>query len=746
MVKKGTVLGIALALVNAGHAQDQTPVNEAGPKKRSSIVEEVLVTATKREADLRDIPLSIDAFTGDALRDIGADSVESIARFSSGVSVSPGLDPEAAQVIIRGVSTDTFFTFFTRTFGLFYEDVSLVNPSILGPQPNVDPFDMRTVEILKGPQGTLFGGSALAGAIRYVPNKPDMEDSYGKIAAQVGDHARSESQSHRYDLMWNQPLTDNLGVRVVGSKSDRPGYVKDLRSGKDDINSSDASQFRGIVTWDASDSLSFTLNYFRRDTHQDDGAFANNDQRPEHSERYFPDVVDSTTEILVGSVDWALEPFSIKAIVSNMDKEYPQRLDYSQFIGTSTVGLGLYGDTFIESSQPTAELRLVSNEPTESDWWIFDGWSYVAGYFYVFSDQFLELNLGTAQTGNLLQIQGNVDAKENALFFDLTRTLGERWEFGFGGRYFKQSTEAVMTTGVTAVDSLVTGSPLDILEPILTSLPVGTEVELSRRDGKISETVFNPKFTLQWRFTDQVSFFTSAVRGFRYAGANQNPTLDPNVPLFFESDDIWNYEIGTRTEWFDGALQLDLTAFLLKWTDLQVQQRDYTGAFAYTDNVGGAENKGLEFAMNMLLPGGFATKLNLSYVDARTTTFFDDFQGPAPEGTELPGTSPFSGSLLLLWMGETGPAQTTATLSYTYQNRNYNNLPHTYEHPALGLLGASVNMRFYKLPGEPAISLVGNNLTNEFEPGVVFDTPNTGGILTIFNPPRSVTLGVEFSL
>ena len=149
--------------------------------RRSSLVEEIVVTATKRETDLRDIPLSIDAFTGESLREIGAVDVESIARFSPGVSVSPGLDPEAAQVIIRGVSTDTFFTFFTRTFGMFYEDVSMVNPSILGPQPNVDPFDMKTVEILKGPQGTLFGGSALAGAIRYVPNKPDFEEIYGQI-------------------------------------------------------------------------------------------------------------------------------------------------------------------------------------------------------------------------------------------------------------------------------------------------------------------------------------------------------------------------------------------------------------------------------------------------------------------------------------------------------------------------------------------------------------------------------------
>jgi outer membrane receptor protein involved in Fe transport len=133
-------------------------------------------------------------------------------------------------------------------------------------------------------------------------------------------------------------------------------------------------------------------------------------------------------------------------------------------------------------------------------------------------------------------------------------------------------------------------------------------------------------------------------------------------------------------------------------------------------------------------------------VDAQTTEFFDDFQGPAPAGTELPGSSPVSGSALLLWAYPLADGQFSATLSYTYQNRNYNNLAHTYEHPPLELLGASANLSMPSWPGAPVFSLIGSNLTNEFKPAVVFDTPNTGGILSIFNPPRSFRLGVEFTI
>jgi len=623
--------------------------------------------------------------------------------------------------------------------------VSLVNPSILGPQPNLDPFDMK-VEMLKGPQGTLFGGSALSGAVRYVPNRPDYEAAYGKVAAGIGSQARSSDLSHRYDGMANLPLGDSLALRVVGSRNTRPGYINDLRSGEKDINRSESSQLRGLLSWRASDRLEFRFNALRRKTHQDNGAFASTTERPEHANRFLPDTLSSTTDSFSLTTDYDIDFASVVMILSKLNKRYPQRLDYSQFFGTSTAGVGTYGDTGVRSAQPSAELRLVSSQRSESDYWLLRDWDYVAGYFFVYSDQFLDLNIGTLASGDALRLRGDVDAKENAVFFDLTRHLGERWELGFGGRLFRQSTVADIGTTVTAAAGFIENSALaDLLLPVSQALRDQGGIDAGRDVGKIGKTVFNPKLTALFHYTDDITLFASAVKGFRYAGANLNPTRDPNVPLFFKSDNIWNYETGVRTRWFGGALQADLTLYQLEWTDLQVQQREYTGAFAYSTNVGGARNRGVELGIDLLLPAGFAVKLAGSYVDARTTTFFDDFQGPAPAGTELPGSSPLSGSALLLWSRPIGTAQLTSTGSYTYQNRNFNNLPHTYRHPALAQLGASASLSLPTLPGRPVINLVGNNLTNEFKPGVVFDTPNTGGILTIINPPRSIMLGIELS-
>ena len=163
----------------------------------------------------------------------------------------------------------------------------------------------------------------------------------------------------------------------------------------------------------------------------------------------------------------------LSLILSQLDKDYPQRIDYSQFFGTSQVGLGLYGDTTIYSSQPSAELRLVSADPVESDWWLLNGWDYVVGLFYIESDQYLSLDLGTELTGNILQLKGDVYAEEKAFFFDLKRKFGDRWEFGFGGRYFEQSTVADISTMADPVSGLSATNPLvALLTPIINALPV----------------------------------------------------------------------------------------------------------------------------------------------------------------------------------------------------------------------------------------------------------------------------------
>lgn len=124
-------------------------------------------------------------------------------------------------------------------------------------------------------------------------------ESDGRFAAGVGTQARCDDLSRRCDGLWNQLLGEDLALRVVASRNERPGDVRDLRSGQDDINSSDATQLRGLLSWRATDEIELRLSALRRKKNQDDGSFANNDQRPEHSQRYVPDTLSSTTDNLL---------------------------------------------------------------------------------------------------------------------------------------------------------------------------------------------------------------------------------------------------------------------------------------------------------------------------------------------------------------------------------------------------------------------------------------------------------------
>lgn len=686
--------------------------------------------AEERRSPLRYVPLSVDSFSGERLRSVGGTDLQSALRFSPGVTVSPGMTGDSQQVIFRGVSTDTQASFATRTFGLIYDDVSLVNPTVPGGQPNLDPFDMAAVQVLKGPQGALFGPSALAGAVRYVPQFADYEAAYGTISGGVGSLARSGDMTEDYTAMWNQPFGESFAIRAVASRRDEAGYLRDIRNDRDNVNSSRTDQIRLLAGWRVTEDLELRLNGFRREYRLDDGTFADNTQRPTNSRRFVPEFVDS--EISVGSLtaEWAFEPFSLRLTGSYLDKDFEQILDVSTFSGSAMAGAGTYASLPGNSRQPGAELSLLSQRPTQSELAILDGWEYVAGYAYTRSDQAFALDIGAQALGSLILQEVDAEAEEHALYLNLSRRLWESWSVGFGGRLLKQTTDAFSDVTVNALDSV---------------LPLLPGVAVNHIEGRLKEEEFNPRVSLEWRVAQDFALFAAAVKGFRFGGINTNPTLDPQVPDFFKADSIWNYELGARSRWLGGNLQADLTLFYLDWDDVQIQQREYLGLLSYTDNLGGARSRGVELAIEALLPAGFALNLSGAYVDAETTEAFDDFQGPAPEGRELPGTPPFNGAARLSWAEAWDAIELSSAVTYTYQTRNYNNLAQTFEHPSLGLLGASVGLRFAGLFGAPELSLIGTNLTNELEPVLVTDALLTNDVLVVFNRPRELKLNLRLS-
>ena len=206
---------ILLPLMAASGVHAQTTAGGQKPTASSGVLEEIIVTATRRNESVRDIPVSITAFSGDDLVSRGLVDLSQILRYVPGVFLQPGSTPDANQINIRGGSSSTGD--FNRPFGLFYGDVPMVNPTFVGTQPEFDPYDMRTVEVLKGPQGTYFGGGALLGAIRYVPNEPSFDGDYGAVSVGYGQTAHTDDINYQTTGMFNIAAGDRFAFRFAGS-------------------------------------------------------------------------------------------------------------------------------------------------------------------------------------------------------------------------------------------------------------------------------------------------------------------------------------------------------------------------------------------------------------------------------------------------------------------------------------------------------------------------------------------------
>ncbi len=692
-----------------------------------------MVTARKRSESLRDIPTSIDAFTGERLAELGYTSVEDILKLSPGVTFESGFTPSSTTVIVRGITNDSRGVG-PRTVGRFYGSVPLTNSSIMGVEPDLDIFDMASIEVLKGPQGTLFGGSALAGAIRYVPNLPDFGGFHGALSAGMGWTADSDDLNSDYALMLNLPLSDRFALRFAGSARNTAGYLDDTISGEKDINDFRTRQGRLLAAWQPTDTFSVGAQYLRYKG--DLGAFGYVDgTRPARvrSKRLLDDHEYANIELYGANLNWDIGPFTAVWESNRLDKDRDQLNDVTQFLGL--VGSGItVGQTFLEATQQTThEFRIVSNTPG-SGGGLLGNWHYTVGLFHMDSAQTrpVVLNL-TFPTHRTRQGGGaTIEAKESAFYFDLTRNFGG-FELNLGGRYFDQSTRG--------------GNFFDFNYSSLTpgGIPDGVSfVPNYATFVDLSENGFNPKAALRWFAGEHVTLVASYAKGFRFGGINGN-TFDPSVPVPFTygSDQIDNYELGLRTTWLDRRLTFDATAFYIDWTNLQVLQR--ADIYAFVDNVGAAEVKGLEMALNAVLTDRWSVLLNASYQDARTSAFFQSGEfGPVESGTRLPQSPRLTGAAQLRYQQWYGSLGFDGSLTYSYRGSSHNNLINTIPLDAYGTLDLALSVQNTSMRMQPRLSLVGKNLTDESAPIFGFTLRGVTDVISI-NQPRTVMLKLDLA-
>ena len=609
MTKSFRLSAIMLSLSTAWPVMaQQAPTT---PPTAEDELQRVVVTANKRSEKQSDVAGTVSVISGNDLERRGARDQEDFLKLTPGVQLNRG-DPNNNGITIRGLSSQASPESGggqQNPSGRYLEDVPLASPIGKGLVADILPFDLDRIEVLRGPQGALFGSGSLGGALRYVLAKPDMK-SFG-ATAQVGVSRVSQGKTapSLYGMV-NVPLNESAALRVVAFDRTSPGYIDNKGTMTKDANKTNQTGGRILFTVKPIKELTATLVTSTQKTSQDDFSYVFGDAKKlEHDN---PTLGRGTSQFDFSSltVDYDLGSTTLTSITGHWKTKSNGVGDDTRLFGTLGMALPLVSRVNSGASESQSqELRLASKPGGNFSW--------VAGLFY-------QTNKGNGAgkqsdpsgafgVVDLVDLMTKQKANESAVFFDGEYSLGGGWSASLGGRSYKTKTSFQQT-------GTVFGGPSN--SPVLAGGDEGT----------------TPKASVKYRFNDNM-WYALASKGYRYGGVNEGPPATP-----FKSDTLWNYETGVRLAPAPGV-QLDLSAFLLDWTNAQFTYFAMNGAlpFAGIGNVGKARSTGLEAALRWKVSPVFDVAASLARIDAKTTQDVQTMAGRAPvtiaSGAQLPGTA-----------------------------------------------------------------------------------------------------------
>ncbi|BCW90440.1 Pesticin receptor [Alphaproteobacteria bacterium SO-S41] len=600
---------LAAALIPAALAQETPAPAQAD--------EEVVVTADKRSEKARDVPSSISVVTAGTMRDRGLASIVDLTNVVAGLSVSSRGATGYNQIILRGVTSGGSQT--SPTVAIYVDDVPFGTSSPSGSstlQPDLDPADIARVEVLRGPQGTLYGASTLGGLIKYVTAAPDSEEfsarvngGYRNVDGQGGGDGR---------IAVNAPIVkDKVGLRISGFYRYDPGFIDVPARGLTDTNSGHASGGRASLGIRLTDKVDLRLNAFTQKSHVN--ATGSVDLNPDtlvpiygdlKNGRKTGDFFDNNYTLYSGTLTWDLGPVNLVSATGYGRIRSDLLLDITPAYGFITQlysgGLlpagNIFGPQNFKSSKFTQEIRFDSNSSGPFTWRL--------GGFYTKEDiDIVTSVLGYNPTtgalfpslfGPLSTAVSAASYKEYAVFGDVRYAITDDLELSAGLRWAKN--EQASTT--SAVGLLISGSAPTT--PVVTG-------------GTSEESVVTYSASLKWSFSDDAMAYARVARGYRPGGPlNLTPSqLAASVPTSYDSDSVTNYEIGLKGLWLDGKLSAEAALFYIDWESIQLPT--LIAGFNVLSNGGGAVSKGVELNLVYSPDEHWRFGFRGSYTDAYLT-------------------------------------------------------------------------------------------------------------------------------
>jgi outer membrane receptor protein involved in Fe transport len=628
------LLAGASALVMSIIGTNQVQAQET----RSNVIEEVIVTATKRAESVQDIPQSITAVSGKDLEAKGIENYEDLTRTIPGVIATGGSNFN--KFVVRGIQTSngTSSSGEQKLVAIYLDDLPLTSFSVL--TPDMRPYDIGRVEVLRGPQGTLFGSGSLAGAIRYVTNKADPSGYHASLDVEAGK-TKGDSNRLRLGGMVNVPLIqDQLAVRLVGYMRDEDGWVNYAgANGRKNTNTADDWGVRGSLRWQPNDKLNATFMVTSDHNEVGDSSLYDPTQGRNIAKRDFPFAVDVDLDSYNATIEYDLGFADLTSATVFAKSKTGWNLDLDAVL---TAVMPFYFQEKIDTDSFVEDIRLVSKKGGKLDW--------VAGAFYLdqksdYADSFNVPQSFLAAlkiTGLSPILTPNADTSmdlrnkknfEAALYGEVSYHFTDTLTFTTGARASKyefiDEDKGIGFQTPTLIPAIFT-SIFGYGGSNIVKVP---SVARTNSTGKKSKLI--GKFGLEWQPSADQTYYGLASQGFRRSHPNGpsasnggKSAINPNdpaiIPVMAEADSLWNYELGAKNIWLDGRLRTTLAAYYIDWGPMQVPLVRSSDATPYVGTVGKARSIGLEAEVDALinehLEGGFNATIQSAEVTELTAT------------------------------------------------------------------------------------------------------------------------------
>jgi len=604
---------------------------------------EIVVTALRRESTVQSTPLAITALTGQNLTNAGVTDVTDYAKMVPSLRIQDN-GPGQRRVSLRGILAAG-----EPTVGTYYDETPVagsvgVSSDAGGRTPDFSLFDVDRVEVLRGPQGTLYGASSMSGAIRVIFAKP-KNDYEGAVEGTIGG-VKGGGLTYNLNGMVNVPIAhDVLAARLVLYRRDSDGYVDNSFLGRKNVNKYKTDGGRLLLRFTPTSDLTVDASALIEST--DAVSYAWNPQvgeRTSAAQAILPYTDDS--QIYNVTARWNLGPVALTGVTSYQHRKSSYAADDSYYIltyrtekgcanylnggGACTPSQlsGYYG--YIDSFGPQAiyypgkttdwthELRLNSEGNGNFSWTV--------GAF------------AEERKNNVLSEEARVDPATGNIIMPVElsfrRYIIDEYKqiAGFGEASYKLTSRLTLTGGARYYhySKSITGAtdiPWDLIGGTLKP----------RTTVRTKENGWLFKFNADYQLTRDVMFYAQAAQGLRPGGANQVIGL-PDALTPYQSDKLWNYEVGAKTAFFDRHLYVNGALYQIDWKNMQVSGRTLNNAYSFISNAGAARIRGAEIEITARPLQGLQLTVNGNYLDAKLTEdqISDAVSAPGRAGNRLP--------------------------------------------------------------------------------------------------------------